>query len=233
VVERVFTDQELEPINRRIEEILADPTKAPPGVDLQRESYTRADKTKPPPENDPVRKISFMGRFDPAFQQLARNPNLLELVRTLIGPRVKLFRDQMLLKPPGGQDKPTHQDQSYFRVQPIDGLVTAWIALDAASIDNGCMRYVPGSHRHGILEMEHEANRPVHHRPKIAGLNLKEEVACPVPRGSVIFHHGLTLHRSGINQTNTWRRAVIFHYAASDARSEIQELNDEVSLEID
>jgi len=232
--ERLFTREELAPVIRRVDEILRNPSAAPAGVEVGRESDTRADRSQPPPADDPIRKLGFMARFDPAFQTLARAPQLLALVRALIGaPRVKVFRDQMLLKPPGGQDKPTHQDQSYFRVQPRDALVTAWIALDDATLENGCMRYVPTSHLHGLFEMGHDPARPVHHLPKTDHLDLPEEAVCPVPAGSVIFHHGLTLHRSGVNQTSSWRRALIFHYAASDARSEIPELNDEISLEID
>jgi ectoine hydroxylase-related dioxygenase (phytanoyl-CoA dioxygenase family) len=111
--------------------------------------------------------------------------------------------------------------------------VTAWVALDDATLENGCMRYVPGSHRYGILEMEPDPQRPVHHVPKTMGLTLRDEVTCPVPKGSVIFHHGLTLHRSTVNQTQTWRKALILHFATSDARSEIAKLNEEVSLAID
>ena len=76
-----------------------------------------------------------------------------------------MFRDQVLLKPPGGQDKPPHQDQSYFRVVPEDSLVTAWIALDAATEENGCMRYVPGSHRYAVFDVAPDPQRPVHHIP--------------------------------------------------------------------
>jgi len=233
IAERAFTKDDMSPVVRRLNEILADPSRATPGVIVGRESETRMDKTKPPPADDPIRKLTFTVRYDPIFQALARMPNLLELVHALLGPRVRVFRDQMLLKPPGGQDKPTHQDQSYFRMRSPDSLVTAWIALDDATLENGCMKYVPTSHRHGLLEMQPDPLRPVHHIPKTAHLKLPEEVSCPVPAGAVIFHHPLTLHRSGINHTKTWRRALIMHYAASDARSENEQLNKEVSMEID
>jgi phytanoyl-CoA hydroxylase len=233
VVEGVFRPEELEAVRQRTDEIVRDPGTAPEGGFVGRENDTIKDKTVLDTENNPVRNISFMARFDPAFQEAARHPKLLEIVRGLLGGRVKVFRDQMPLKPPGGQDKPPHQDQSYFRVQPMDDLVTAWIALDDATIENGCMRYVPESHHYGILEVVPDPKRPVHHVPKTGNLTLEEEVSCPVPAGSVIFHHGLTLHRSAVNHTDTWRRALIFHYAASDAQSENPKLNREVSLEID
>ena len=139
----------------------------------------------------------------------------------------------MLLKPPGGQAKPPHQDQSYFRVQPSNDLVTAWIALDGATDTNGCMCYVPGSHAHGVFDIASDPDRPVHHLPDTKDLDLPDPVSCPVPAGSVIFHHGCTLHHSATNHTDTWRKALILHYATSDAYSEREKLNNEISLEID
>src|SRR5690349_7864908 len=120
IVERVFTDSELAPLRNRTDEMVRDPSTASKGVRVGRESETQQPKLgEKPPAVDPIRKFEGTVRFDPIFQAFARQPKLHDLVRGLIGPRIKIFRDQMLLKPPGGQDKPTHQDQSYFRVQPI------------------------------------------------------------------------------------------------------------------
>ena len=233
VVKNVFTPQELTNIHQRVEEIIANPETAPEGVPIGREGDTIKDKTSQAAQNTSIRALAFLVRFDPQFQKLAKHTKLLSLVRGLIGPRIKVFRDQMLLKPPGGQAKPLHQDQSYFQVQPQDDLVTAWIALDEATTDNGCMCYVPTSHKHGIFDIETDPDRPVHHVPKVNGLTLPEPVACPVPVGSVIFHHGCTLHNSADNNTNTWRKALIMHFSTSDAKSDREQLNAEVSLEID
>lgn len=233
VADNVFTDAELNPIRRRVAAIVDDPLSAPQGVTVGREGNTAANRDSDAAANDAVRGIAFLARFDEEFAAFASQEKLLSLVRQLIGPKVKLFRDQMLLKPPHGQAKPLHQDQSYFRVMPEDALVTAWIALDPATEENGCMTYVPGSHRHGIFPVGHDPERPVHHIPLTGDVELPKAVACPVRAGAVIFHHGCTLHASADNRTDTWRRALIFHYAAADALSERESLNQEVSLEID
>ncbi len=233
IVENVFTPEELAPVKARLEEIIADPTLAPSGVNVGREGDTLANGASGDDAANPVRNISFMVRFDPTFQEFARNPKILEATRALIGPRVRVFRDQALQKPPGGQAKPLHQDLSYFRVQPADELVTAWVALDDATTQNGCMIYVPASHRHGLFEITRDPERPVHHVPDTRGIEIADEMLCPVPAGAVIFHHGYTLHRSDVNQTQTWRRSVQLHYAGSDARSDNEKLNQEISLEID
>ena len=233
VVRSLFTEAELAGVRKRMDEIIADPARARAGVSIGREGDTEADKSKPEAKNQSIRGLAFLARFDPVFRAFAQQPKLLEIVRGLIGPRVKVFRDQALLKPPGGQAKPVHQDQSYFQVLPWDSLVTAWIALDEATEDNGCMTYVPGSHRYGLFPIAPDPKRPVHHVPQTGNLNLPGPVACPVPPGSVIFHHGGTLHASSENRTNTWRKAVIFHFSTTDARSEKDQLNAEVSLVID
>jgi len=111
----------------------------PEGASVGTEGKTYSDRESAEAADDSVRSTAFCVRFDRpggTFRRLAADPRLLRLVRVLLGERVKLFRDQMLLKPPGGQPKPLHQDQSYFLVEPWDGLVTAWVAVDDSDEDN-------------------------------------------------------------------------------------------------
>ena len=232
-VKHVLREDQLLELRSRIDALIADPDNPPEGVGIGREGNTAKDKESDAAKNDDIRGASFLVRFLPFFQDIARSRNLLSLARGLLGGRVKVFRDQALFKPPGGQAKPPHQDQSYFRVEPMANLMTAWIALDDATIENGCMCYVPGSHTHGIFPITQDPERPVHHIPDTGELQLPDPVPVPVSAGSVIFHHGCTLHNSGDNTTNTWRKAIIFHYSTSDAMSEKEEINSQVSLEID
>ncbi len=231
-VENALSETQLTGIRKRIDTLIADPGNPPEGVGVGREGNTVADKNSEAAKNDDIRSASFLVRFIPFFQDIARSPNLLCLVRGLLGPSVKVFRDQALFKPPGGQAKPPHQDQSYFQVKPIDDLVTAWIALDDSTLENGCMFYVPGSHTHGIFPVGQDPERPVHHIPLTGDLDFPAPVPVPVPAGSVVFHHGCTLHHSDDNTSDTWRKAIIFHYSTSDASSDKPELNAQVSLEI-
>ncbi len=233
VVESLFTPDDLAAVDQRTHELIQHPGRVPEGVSIGREGDTTADKSRHEAQNQTLRAFGFLARFDPIYREFAQHPKMLDIVRGLIGSRIKVFRDQMLLKPPDGQAKPMHQDQSYFRVQPENELVTAWIALDAATVENGCMEYVPQSHRHGIFPVVPDPERPVHHVPDTTPHKFPDAVACPVPTGSIIFHHGCTLHRSADNQTSSWRRALIYHFATSDSTSEREELNAQVTLEID
>lgn len=162
-----------------------------------------------------VRKLSFLVRHEPLFEQLVRSPALLDLVEALLGRPFALYADEAFLKPPHhGSAKLPHQDNSYFGVRPDDALLTAWCALDDATVENGCLHYLPGSHREGRVNHEPVPGTP-HQVP--AGVNLEDAVAAPIRAGGVIFHHGLVLHFSPPNRTSRWRRAYTCHFVRTDA----------------
>jgi len=154
---------------------------------------------------------------------LATHPAVLDAVEAILGPNILVWTVSIFPKharDPGYIS--WHQDGTYWALSSTQ-VTTAWVALTDSTVENGCMAYVSGSHRHGIFEIASDPERPVHHVPLTGDIRLREEVLCPVPAGSVIFHHGCTLHRSAVNETNTWRRALIFHYTTADARSEAAE----------
>lgn len=107
VVKQVLSDEELAGVRQRTDEIVADPDNAPSGISIGREQDTLPGNKQTNASNNMVRGAAFLVRYDKTFQAFANNPKILELVRGLIGPKIKVFRDQMLLKPPGGQAKPS------------------------------------------------------------------------------------------------------------------------------
>jgi ectoine hydroxylase-related dioxygenase (phytanoyl-CoA dioxygenase family) len=139
------------------------------------------------------------------------------MVEQLIGRPVRLYADQALLKPPFvGSSKLPHQDNAYFRVVPDEAVITCWCALDEATLENGCMHYLPGTHRAGIVE--HEAIKGTPHLvPKECDLDAA--VAVPLRAGGVIFHHACTLHFSPENRTPHWRRAFVCHFVRDGAET--------------
>ena len=98
-----------------------------------------------------VRKLNRCAESDPVFMRYALNDKILDIVEALLGPDVKLFGSQAFMKPPGGVEKPYHQDSAYFYIEPFE-LVTCWIALDDVTLKNGCMWVIPGSHKHGVRD---------------------------------------------------------------------------------
>ena len=167
----------------------------------------------------PFRKLDNPVFHRNAFRELATAPALVEAVEQLIGVGVSVVFSQVFCKAPEvGGPKPVHQDNFYFAPSDTDALLTTWIALDAATEENGCLHYGYGSHREPVLE---------HAAPEDAPFNLQvpAEVAtkypmtpAPVPRGGVSIHHGNTLHQSSANRSAHPRRAVTFHFLRNDSK---------------
>lgn len=160
-----------------------------------------------------LRKLDNPHVHRPAFRALAAHPPLVAQVEALIGRGVSVYFSQIFFKPPhGGGPKPVHQDNFYFGPSDPDGMVTAWVALEDADLDNGCLHYAEGSHLEGIVPHEAPPERPF-------DLQIPAEVAArramtpaPVPAGGVSFHHGGTWHQSADNASERWRRACALHY---------------------
>ena len=164
-----------------------------------------------------VRKFSGLVAYEPVFKRHAENPEFLDVAEDLIGSPISLFADQALLKPPlVGSEKMPHQDNAYFKVEPADAVVTCWCALDDATLENGCMHYIPGSHKAGLVGHKEIPGTP-HLVPD--GFEKEKAVAVPIKTGGVIFHHSLTHHFSPDNKTAKWRRAFVVHIVRSDAKS--------------
>ena len=153
-----------------------------------------------------IRKINRCAECDEVFLALATNSRILDIVESLIGPDIKLFGSQCFMKPPGGIEKPYHQDSAYFSIEPRD-LVTCWTALDDATIANGCLWVIPGSHRIGLLDHDQPWNvgDRVDMQVRDEQIDYSREVPNELKAGNCSFHHSMLLHRSGPNKTQTSR----------------------------
>lgn len=166
-----------------------------------------------------LRKLDNLHHDCAAFGALARDPRLVGLVEDLIGPGVTLLFSQVFMKSPhGGGPKPVHQDNFYFGPADPEGLVTAWLALDPATLENGCLQFGEGSNHGPLLAHDAPPDRPydLQVRPDLAARHAM--TPAPVPAGGVSFHHGNTLHQSAHNRSAKPRRACAFHYMRNDNR---------------
>jgi len=160
-----------------------------------------------------LRKLDNPVAHRPMFRALAADPRLIAMAHDLIGGGLTACFSQVFFKPPeGGGPKPMHQDNYYFGPDDPDGLVTAWIALDDATVENGCMWFGDGSHRGLILPHFAPPGEPFNLQIPDEIARLQAMSAAPVPCGGVSFHHGTTLHQSGPNRSQRWRRACAIHY---------------------
>lgn len=119
-----------------------------------------------------------------------------------------MFQDMALLKPPRlGREKPWHQDKAYFNIDPRERVVGVWIALDAATTDNGCMHLLPQMPRQPIVHFQRRDWQICD--TEILG---NECVATPLRPGGVLLFDGLLVHGTPHNTSDQRRRAVQFHY---------------------
>lgn len=162
------------------------------------------------------------------FKQMALDERLVAALTDLMPEPPLLARDQLFMKPPRfGSAKPYHQDNYYFRCSPPDHVITAWIALDDVDEQNGCLRYISGTHREGILAHEPLPGEPHNLAiPEELVDRSKEELA-EVRKGGVVFHHGETLHTSHRNESDRWRRAYATHWLTASVTSEADYIIDE------
>jgi ectoine hydroxylase-related dioxygenase (phytanoyl-CoA dioxygenase family) len=139
------------------------------------------------------------------IRPLTFHPRLGQAAAELLGvDAVRLWHDQALYKQAGGRVTDPHQDHPYWPIKETAS-VTAWIPFDGSTLASGAMAYLPGSHTVGLRKFVNIFFGEPHDilsDPEVAGI---EPVFVEVPRGSVAFHHGLTVHLANANATDTDR----------------------------
>ncbi|AOW10780.1 phytanoyl-CoA dioxygenase family protein [Flavobacterium gilvum] len=157
-------------------------------------------------------------RLTPGFHDLIWSPAYRMAAYQLMGEPFRFFHDQLFCKPAKhGGVVAWHQDYSYWTfTKPMQHL-TCWIGLDDANKENGCLYYVPGSHKWGLLPItglagDMEAVRGVLNEEQNAAFDNK--FANELPKGYASFHHPLMMHGSYANYSERSRRAVVLNSMA-------------------
>jgi len=164
-----------------------------------------------------LRKLDNPHVHREAVRALARDPRLVRHVESVLGAGVSVYFSQIFFKAPeGGGPKPAHQDNFYFGPTDIDGVVTAWIALDDATLENGCLYFGDGSNVGPVYPHFAPEGEPFNLQLPAAVLGGQPMTPAPVKKGGVSFHHGNTFHQSGPNHSMKWRRACALHYVRND-----------------
>lgn len=126
---------------------------------------------------------------------------------------VKCMQSMLFVKPPSFQGQAWHQDEIYIPTRDRS-LIGAWIALDDATVENGCLWVIPRSHQTGYLYPQRAHNNPdeFDFAPESYGFDESQQVPVEVKTGSVVFFNGYLLHRSLKNRSNIYRRVLVNHY---------------------
>lgn len=153
-------------------------------------------------------------RVAPGFHDLLWNPAFLVPAAQLLKGSVRFWHDQIFSKPAHhGGIVAWHQDYSYWtRTQPMQH-ISCWIGLDDSTRDNGCVHYVPGSHRWNLLPVTGLANNMNAIQRVLAEQQKKlfKPLAIELKRGEASFHHPLMVHGSYENSTDQPRRAAVLN----------------------
>lgn len=198
IVRQLLSPTDFADLTRNLDRYIRDVVPGLPPAD----AFYDADKSRP----ETLKQMQRMEQ-DAYFANYVKHPAWKALAEGLLGEEANANGAEWFNKPPGTNHiTPPHQDNYYFCLRPPQ-VLTMWMALDPVDEENGCLRYVPGSHLRGI--------RP-HGRTKTLGFSqgildygdedYATEVPIPLQPGDVVVHHGNTIHRAEANSSLTRHR---------------------------
>lgn len=160
-----------------------------------------------------VRKFMCFEEEAPVFEEiLGPESRMQAIVRSILDDDPLLFQTMALIKPPRiGSTKPWHQDNAYFSVTPLESVCGVWIAVDEATVQNGCMHMLRGQHKAGAFRHEHKRDCEINVRK----LDLGTLTPVPLKPGGALFFSGMIPHETPPNRSDKRRRALQFHFRGS------------------
>ncbi len=165
---------------------------------------TRQAEPDAPESDAPLRKFHRVAVYDPIFQDYLQSGPVCNTLSSFLGSDFVVYSDVVFMKPAGvGSRQPYHQDRVLgYHIDDGAAMVGLWLALDAADEENGCLRFIPGSHK---TRLTREQTAEIEQRA-LAG-DLSEEVVVPADPGDAILIDSLVLHASEPNRSSRSRWA--------------------------
>lgn len=156
-------------------------------------------------------------KASPLLSDFIADDRLAEVVVRLVGENVKGFASQFFIKHAGMPGNAWHQDENFVPTRDRS-LCTAWIALDGATRENGCLSMIPGSQAPGVLYPMRPHNSSELDRAEECYDFPGVETAVPIELrpGSCVFFNGYILHSSTTNKSDGFRRALLYQYARAE-----------------
>ena len=214
IVEDVFSAAEIAELRRVTDEFVEK------SRDLAADNAAYDLEPDHTPENPRVKTIKNTAKLHPVYRGAIENPKLLDKVAQLIGPAFRYNSDKLNLKlrQPGApaSDPPLKWTQpwAYFP-HTNDDIVIAGVAIDDATVANGCLLVVPGTHRGRIYD--HHLDGKFTGKITEAGFRPEGAVPLEVRAGGVTLRHVRLMRSNGPNHSAPSRRIVTYHYCAADA----------------
>lgn len=176
-----------------------------------------------------LRKTDNTHWSDLTLRGLATDPTIGAIAAKLMhADTIRLWHDQLLYKPglEAGETQQTanvgwHQDYHYWQCAAEPSLLTAWVAFDDVDLSNGCMQVVKASHKWGLVNVNNFFEQDLKKQESIMEIpahSTFETVPLMMKAGQVSFHHAMTLHGSGANNTSKPRRSIAIHLMTGNTR---------------
>ena len=157
----------------------------------------------------------------PELAHAARTPVILDAVEALIGPNLLAWSVELFIKEAGTTKTVSwHQDITYWGMGETNDEVTAWVALSDVSVEAGCMRFLPGSHKGGIVDHNDTfaEDNLLSRGQEIANVDEDKAVHGPLKPGEMSLHHGRCFHASGENKSDDRRIGLAIRYVTPEVR---------------
>ena len=214
-VENVLTPDEVAEVRQAMDDLIHGRAEGYTGLQPEPEVKERWPGMSADERADSLRKLFQFVEYAPRLKALTRHPVLVRILSQLVGDEdVHLIQDMALLKPPFiGTEKPWHQDMAYFGWSPPEKVLGAWIALDPATAENGCMHVLPGTHREGPVPHIHLRDCQIPDER----VQVERDVVVPLAPGGVLFFSALLHHGTPPNDSPNRRWALQYHYAGVSA----------------
>ena len=153
---------------------------------------------------NPRRPMQSRHMDNAAVYDLAAHPAIIERIAGLLGPDIVVWTTNFWLKEPGGAEIPWHQDINFWPIEPPVN-VSAWIAIDEVTVENACLRIIPGSHRQFMQHTEAPAEMAVHEMVDTNAYDESEAVNMELKPGEFFLFSERLLHASAKNTSDRRR----------------------------
>lgn len=162
--------------------------------------------------------VHFPHKISALMRDIAQHPAAVKTLVDVVGPNVKMMQSMLFIKSAGKPGQAWHQDETHIPTRDRS-LTAVWIALDDATVENGCLWVIPGSHRPGILYPDREQHDVRYDCTREAyGFSDADAIPVEVPAGSAVVFDGHLLHRSLPNTAERgMRRALVNHYMSAES----------------
>jgi ectoine hydroxylase-related dioxygenase (phytanoyl-CoA dioxygenase family) len=161
--------------------------------------------------------IHFPHKLSEQIHAFLSHQKVIEVLTKIVSPNVKCMQSMLFVKGPGKAGQSWHQDEYYIPTRD-KSLVGAWIAIDDATVENGCLWIVPGRPSHIMQRVKNDSNDYADVDTVDVTMQRSEMIPVEVKSGSVVFFNGYTLHSSLRNKTtDCFRTALVNHYMSAES----------------